>query len=203
MAGQVINLTADLSGFFTVSGTTAYPEESLKSGWTKAGEVSGKEMKLYSNAEQLGVYDSVGGYSITLGGAAHAASVSIGTYLYGTAGNDSVSIAGTGVHLYLGSGNDTITSAATGANEADVKTGAGKDSIIIGGNSGIGLEAARGFAAEGAKVVITGRNAGRFCHPHRGRGERGMHHQPFPLRPGCHHHCRHQWDRRQDSGRLW
>ncbi|WP_294157976.1 calcium-binding protein [uncultured Selenomonas sp.] len=154
MAGQVINLTADLSGFFTVSGTTAYPEESLKSGWTKAGEVSGKEMKLYSNAEQLGVYDSVGGYSITLGGAAHAASVSIGTYLYGTAGNDSVSIAGTGVHLYLGSGNDTITSAATGANEADVKTGAGKDSIIIGGNS-VTVDAGSGDD----EISISGTNA--------------------------------------------
>ena len=31
--------------------------------------------------------------------------------------------------------------------------------VVIGGNSGIGLEAAKGFAAEGAKVVITGRNA--------------------------------------------
>jgi NAD(P)-dependent dehydrogenase (short-subunit alcohol dehydrogenase family) len=30
--------------------------------------------------------------------------------------------------------------------------------LIIGGNSGIGLAAARGFAAEGAHVVITGRN---------------------------------------------
>jgi NAD(P)-dependent dehydrogenase (short-subunit alcohol dehydrogenase family) len=31
--------------------------------------------------------------------------------------------------------------------------------LVIGGNSGIGLEAAKGFAAKGAKVVITGRNA--------------------------------------------
>lgn len=30
--------------------------------------------------------------------------------------------------------------------------------VVFGGNSGIGLAAARGFAAEGAKVVITGRN---------------------------------------------
>jgi NAD(P)-dependent dehydrogenase (short-subunit alcohol dehydrogenase family) len=30
--------------------------------------------------------------------------------------------------------------------------------LIVGGNSGIGLSAARDFAAEGAKVVITGRN---------------------------------------------
>lgn len=33
-----------------------------------------------------------------------------------------------------------------------------KIAVVIGGNSGIGLEAAKGFAAEGAKVVITGRN---------------------------------------------
>ena len=31
--------------------------------------------------------------------------------------------------------------------------------VVIGGNSGIGLAAARGFAAEGAQVVITGRDA--------------------------------------------
>lgn len=35
---------------------------------------------------------------------------------------------------------------------------AGKAVVIIGGNSGIGLAAAQGFAAEGAKVVITGRS---------------------------------------------
>jgi NAD(P)-dependent dehydrogenase (short-subunit alcohol dehydrogenase family) len=33
----------------------------------------------------------------------------------------------------------------------------GKNVVIIGGNSGIGLSAARAFAQEGAKVVITGR----------------------------------------------
>jgi NAD(P)-dependent dehydrogenase (short-subunit alcohol dehydrogenase family) len=33
----------------------------------------------------------------------------------------------------------------------------GKSVVIIGGNSGIGLSAARAFAQEGAKVVITGR----------------------------------------------
>lgn len=30
--------------------------------------------------------------------------------------------------------------------------------VVLGGNSGIGLEAAKGFAAEGARVVITGRD---------------------------------------------
>jgi NAD(P)-dependent dehydrogenase (short-subunit alcohol dehydrogenase family) len=35
----------------------------------------------------------------------------------------------------------------------------GKNVVIIGGNSGIGLSAARAFAQEGARVVITGRSA--------------------------------------------
>jgi NAD(P)-dependent dehydrogenase (short-subunit alcohol dehydrogenase family) len=34
----------------------------------------------------------------------------------------------------------------------------GRNVVIIGGNSGIGLSAARAFAGEGAKVVITGRS---------------------------------------------
>ena len=34
----------------------------------------------------------------------------------------------------------------------------GKNVVVIGGNSGIGLSAARAFAQEGAKVVITGRS---------------------------------------------
>jgi NAD(P)-dependent dehydrogenase (short-subunit alcohol dehydrogenase family) len=33
-----------------------------------------------------------------------------------------------------------------------------KNVVVIGGNSGIGLSAARAFAAEGAKVIITGRS---------------------------------------------
>jgi NAD(P)-dependent dehydrogenase (short-subunit alcohol dehydrogenase family) len=30
--------------------------------------------------------------------------------------------------------------------------------LVLGGNSGMGLEAAKGFAAEGGKVHFTGRN---------------------------------------------
>ncbi|TLZ15340.1 MAG: SDR family NAD(P)-dependent oxidoreductase, partial [Gammaproteobacteria bacterium] len=35
---------------------------------------------------------------------------------------------------------------------------AGKTVVVLGGNSGIGLAAARAFQAEGARVAITGRN---------------------------------------------
>src|SRR5438552_6537414 len=34
----------------------------------------------------------------------------------------------------------------------------GKSVVVLGGNSGIGLAAARAFQAEGARVAITGRN---------------------------------------------
>ena len=36
---------------------------------------------------------------------------------------------------------------------------AGRNVLILGGSSGIGLAAARGFRAEGARVAVTGRNA--------------------------------------------
>ncbi len=40
---------------------------------------------------------------------------------------------------------------------------AGKTAVVLGGNSGIGLAAARAFQAEGARVAITGRNEGTLA----------------------------------------
>jgi NAD(P)-dependent dehydrogenase (short-subunit alcohol dehydrogenase family) len=40
----------------------------------------------------------------------------------------------------------------------------GQTVVVIGGSSGIGLEAARRARAEGADVVLTGRNPKRFQH---------------------------------------
>ena len=41
---------------------------------------------------------------------------------------------------------------------------AGQTVVVIGGSSGIGLETARRARAEGADVVLTGRNAERLEH---------------------------------------
>ena len=41
---------------------------------------------------------------------------------------------------------------------------AGQNVVLIGGSAGIGLETARRARAEGAEVVLTGRNPGRLQH---------------------------------------
>ncbi len=41
---------------------------------------------------------------------------------------------------------------------------AGKTVLVIGGNSGIGLACAKGFAAEGARVTVTGREPRSLAH---------------------------------------
>ncbi|WP_249043791.1 SDR family NAD(P)-dependent oxidoreductase, partial [Burkholderia territorii] len=46
----------------------------------------------------------------------------------------------------------------TGSQENIMQRFEGKTVLVTGGNSGIGLAAARAFAAEGARVIITGRD---------------------------------------------
>jgi NAD(P)-dependent dehydrogenase (short-subunit alcohol dehydrogenase family) len=50
----------------------------------------------------------------------------------------------------------------------------GQTVVVIGGSSGIGLETARRAHAEGAEVVLTGRDAGRLEHASREIGARSV-----------------------------
>jgi NAD(P)-dependent dehydrogenase (short-subunit alcohol dehydrogenase family) len=53
-----------------------------------------------------------------------------------------------------------IAHTARACHQGNIQVGerfSGKNVVVIGGNSGIGLAAAHGFAQEGAKVIITGR----------------------------------------------
>lgn len=52
----------------------------------------------------------------------------------------------------------------------------GKRALITGGGSGIGLDAARAFAAEGAKVLITGRTESKLKKAAEGSGGRIVYH---------------------------
>ena len=55
-----------------------------------------------------------------------------------------------------------MTSAATSAPARREPELAGQTVVLIGGSAGIGLETARRARAEGAEVILTGRNPGRL-----------------------------------------
>jgi NAD(P)-dependent dehydrogenase (short-subunit alcohol dehydrogenase family) len=61
-----------------------------------------------------------------------------------------------------------------GASDARGGRLAGKTAVVTGGTSGIGLEAARRFLAEGARVVITGTDEGRLGSAARELGARAF-----------------------------
>jgi NAD(P)-dependent dehydrogenase (short-subunit alcohol dehydrogenase family) len=50
----------------------------------------------------------------------------------------------------------------------------GKSVLVTGGTSGIGLAAARAFAAEGARVIVTGRDAHGLDEARAAIGSRGL-----------------------------
>jgi NAD(P)-dependent dehydrogenase (short-subunit alcohol dehydrogenase family) len=56
-------------------------------------------------------------------------------------------------------GTTPLHTSATGPHAAPRGRLAGKIALVTGGNSGIGLATARAFVAEGARVVVTGRDA--------------------------------------------
>lgn len=132
MAQVTISASGMKSGYFTVSGTEV--KESLESGWQTAGTVdaSAKTLTMTNLADQTGIVDEAGGWTITLGGSVKAASIKTGSAVYGTTGDDTVSIGGTNVYLQLGNGADSVVSVAD-ADKAYVDAGAGNDSISISG----------------------------------------------------------------------
>lgn len=133
MANQItISSGGVTSGYYTVNGTAV--KASLESGWQTAGTVdaSAKTLTMTNLADQTGIVDEAGGWTITLGGSAKAASIKTGSAVYGTTGNDTASIGGTNVYLQLGNGADSVVSAEN-ADKAYVDAGAGNDSISISG----------------------------------------------------------------------
>lgn len=133
MANQItIPSGGATSGYYTVGGTAVKP--SLESGWQTAGTVdaSAKTLTMTNLAGQTGIVDEAGGWTITLGGSAKAASIKAGSAVYGTTGDDTVSIGGANVYLQLGNGADSVVSAED-ADKAYVDAGAGNDSISISG----------------------------------------------------------------------
>ncbi len=132
MATITIPSSGATSGYYTVGGTAV--KTSLESGWQTAGTVdaSAKTLTMTNLADQTGIVDEAGGWTITLGGSAKAASIKAGSAVYGTTGDDTVSIGGANVYLQLGNGADSVVSAAD-ADKAYVDAGAGNDSISISG----------------------------------------------------------------------
>lgn len=134
MANIELTTNTKGTGWFTVkdNAATFTTDPKKLEGATVLATVDGSAVTVANSAEN-GVSDTVGHFEIHLGTAGRAASVSNGSTVYGTTGNDSVSISGTDVKLYLGNGADSVVSADKGAKNAFVDAGAGDDSISIGG----------------------------------------------------------------------
>lgn len=141
---KIVNAMSGATGWFTVSSKNTTTESVVSSTNTLA-TYDGNTLTLTSHAT-TGVVDSVGGWTINLGGKTPAASVVGGDTVNGTSGADSVSINGANVRLYLGSGADSVVSSTDEESVnagALIDAGAGNDSISVKG-SGVTVQAGTG-----------------------------------------------------------